>query len=184
MPKCEQCGTRDVKVHFGSGDETEKLCSSCYNDMIAENLGVELEPMIESFTLKDYEGVSRSFHVDRKVDPLGLFLEAAENIKLGYKFAVHGELSENQGDLLNRLIAKVRSGISVKQVETKTFPNGQIYHSIIQDQASGRFEYDETADGVPLVIMDGRPFTWEEFGEMMRSYEGFQFEIKVSDMTD
>jgi hypothetical protein len=184
MAKCEQCDTRDVKVHFGSGDEIEKLCSSCYNDMIAEDLGMELEPLIESFTLKDYEGVSRSFLVDRKVDPLGIFLEAAENIKLGYKFAVHGDLSENQGDLLNRLITKVRSGISVRQVETKTFPNGQIYHSIIQNQAAGRFEYDENADGVPLVIIDGRPFTWEEFGVMLSSYEGFQFEIKVLDMTD
>jgi len=41
----------------------------------------------------------------------GIYLEAAENIKFGYKFTVHGELHSVQTDLLNKFIAKTRKGL-------------------------------------------------------------------------
>nr|WP_154676062.1 hypothetical protein [Bacillus dakarensis] len=40
--------------------------------------------------------MSRTFYVERPLDTEGIFLEAAENIEFGYKFAVHGELNCNQ----------------------------------------------------------------------------------------
>jgi hypothetical protein len=30
----------------------------------------------------------------------------------------------------------------------------------------------------------GKPFTWEEFGRMLMTYEGFQFKLKMYDVTD
>lgn len=50
MEKCEQ--TREVKVHFGYEDEAEKLCSSCYSEMMADHLGMGLKPIIKSVTSK------------------------------------------------------------------------------------------------------------------------------------
>ncbi|WP_452082098.1 DUF7713 domain-containing protein [Bacillus tuaregi] len=35
-----------------------------------------------------------------------------------------------------------------------------------------------------MIIIDGRPFTWEEVGEMVMSYEGFQIKIQMDDVTD
>ena len=84
---------------------------------------------------------------------MGIYLEASENIEFGYKFAVHGELDCNQIELLNKLIEKTRRGISEKHVETKVFPNGQTYKSILNDPITGMIEYDETSDGTPLVIL-------------------------------
>lgn len=89
-------------------------------------------------------------------------MEALENIEFGYKFAVHGELKSNQPELFNKLIEKARKGIGKQQVETKVFPNGQAYKTIINDQITGLIEYDEASDGSPLIIIDGKPFTWEE----------------------
>ncbi|MCM3586987.1 hypothetical protein M3182_14710 [Mesobacillus maritimus] len=160
------------------------LCTHCYNDLMAEELEIDLEPLPETFSMKDYKGVNRTFCVDRRIHPNGIFLEAEENIEFGYKFAVHGELDSNQQELLNKLIEKARKGTGEQQVETRVFPSGQAYHAMISDQLTGLIEYDETSDGTPLVILDGQPFTWEEVGKMLMTYEGFQIKLNLYDPTD
>jgi hypothetical protein len=45
-------------------------------------------------------------------------------------------------------------------------------------------EYDETSDGTPLIIIDGKPFTWEDVGKMLMAFEGFQIKLKMFDVTD
>ncbi|WNS75183.1 hypothetical protein RRV45_20270 [Bacillus sp. DTU_2020_1000418_1_SI_GHA_SEK_038] len=184
MDKCERCGTNEVKIILKDGATSKRLCNNCYNEIMSDELGVDLEQLIESFSLKDYQGVSRTFYVERRLHPVGLYLEAAEDIKYGYKFAIHGELDSNQTELLTKLIEKTRKGIHMQQVKSKLFPNGQAYNSIIHDQFTGIIEYDESSDGVPLIIIDGKPFAWEEVGKMLMTYEGFQIKVKMYDVTD
>jgi hypothetical protein len=46
-------------------------------------------------------------------------------------------------------------------------------------------EWDDAHDGrVPLLIIDGREITWEEFGRMMMSYEGWQFKLSIADKSE
>jgi len=151
---------------------------------MAEELDVELQPLIETFSIKDYQEISRTFHVERRLDPTGIFLEASETIEFGYKFAMQGELDCDQQALLNKLIEKARKGIGKQQVKAGVFPDGQPYHTLMNDQFTGLIEYDETADGLPLVIIDGKPFSWEEVGKMVMTYEGFQMKFEVYDYTD
>jgi predicted ribosome-associated RNA-binding protein Tma20 len=184
MNKCEHCGSYDARVSLAMEEKSMKLCLTCYNEIMSEELEVDVEPLVDSFSLKDYEGVSHTFNVERRIVPTGIFIEAVENIEFGYKFAVDGDLYCNQQELLNKLIEKARKGIREKQVETNFFPSGQTYNSIITDQITGLIEYDETSDGTPLVIIDGKPFTWEEVGKMVMSYEGFQIKVKMYDPTD
>ena len=183
MNQCERCESNDVKVHFRMDATTLHFCSDCYNDFMAEELEVDLEQLTDTFSLEDYQGVSRTFYVDRRIYPNGIYLEAAENIEFGYKFAVHGELNCNQQELFQQLIEKVRKGIKVAHVETKVFPNGQSYNTIINDRITGLIEYDETSDGIPLVIVDGKPYTLEELGKMLMTYEGFQIRLEMYDIT-
>jgi hypothetical protein len=180
MNSCEHCGSKEVKVHL----DDLKLCMDCYNKIMSEELDVELVPLIDTFSLKDFNGTSRTFLVERRMHPVGFFLEAIENIEYGYKFAIHGELNANQPELLNQLIEKTRKGISEQQVESKVFPNGVAYQSIMNDQVKGYIEYDENSEGIPLIIIDGKPFTWEEVGRMLMTFEGFQLKIMLSDITD
>ncbi|MFS0774841.1 hypothetical protein ABC255_02215 [Neobacillus sp. 3P2-tot-E-2] len=184
MNKCERCGSNNTKVHLTMDEGTMHLCMDCYNQLLSEELEVDLEPLIESFSLKDYQGISRTFIVERRLDPLGIFLEAVENIDFGYKFAVYGDLNDNQFVLLNKLIEKVGKGIGKQQVERKVFPNGQPYNTIIDGQFTGLIEYDETADGTPLIIIDGKPYKWGEVGKMLMAYEGFQIKLKMVEVTD
>ncbi|MBS4219006.1 hypothetical protein KHA96_11835 [Bacillus sp. FJAT-49711] len=184
MNKCEQCGSDDVRISITAGESMSVLCLNCYNEQMAKELEVEMEPLTETFTLNDFQGVSRTFIVERRIDPIGIFMEAKERGMFGYKFAVHGELYCNQDELLNTLIEKTSKGIEEQQVETKFFPNGQAYNLIKNDYFTGLIEYDENSENTPLVIIDGRPFTWEEVGKMLKAYEGFQIKIKCYDFTD
>ncbi|MDR7002175.1 hypothetical protein [Neobacillus niacini] len=151
---CEQCGSGKVKVFLDMEAGTMQLCLNCYNERMSEELEVNLEQMVDSFSLKDYEGTTRTFFVEIHLYPTGICLEAVENIEFGYKFAVHGELNSNQQDLLKKLMDKTRKGIGEKQVETKVFPNGLSYYTLMNDQFTGLIECDEASDGVPLSLIE------------------------------
>jgi len=183
MNNCEWCGTDEAKIHL-KGVTSSNICTHCYNALMSEKLGIELEQLIESFTMQDGEGNSRTFYVEMRIHPSGIYLEAKENKDLGYQFAVHGELHNGQSDLLKRLMEKVRNGIQGKQIETMAFQNDQEFHSMLHDQVVGRLEFDEASDGLPLFLIDGKPYTWGEVGKMLMTYEGFQFKLKMYDMTD
>lgn len=184
MNKCEHCKSNEVKVHFTRDTDSSYLCMDCYNKMMGEELGVELEPLIESFSVKDYQGIRRTFFVERQITPGGICLEAAENLAFGYKFAVHGEFTSNQTELVNKLMAKTRKGVAKQQVESNVFPNGQVYHTMIHNQFTGIIEYDGHSNESPLVLIDGKPFTWEQIGKMVLVYEGFQIKLAMYDATE
>ena len=49
----------------------------------------------------------------------------------------------------------------------------------------GRIEWDDAKDGrVPLLNIDGREITWEEFGRMLMSFEGGQFKLEIRDKSE
>ena len=44
----------------------------------------------------------------------------------------------------------------------------------------GRIEWDPQSNGrVPLVVIDGKAFSWEEVGRMLMTFEGFTLEARV-----
>ena len=45
-------------------------------------------------------------------------------------------------------------------------------------------DYDRAPEPLPVVVVDGREFTWEEFGRMLLSFEGWQFRLKIIDRTE
>lgn len=51
--------------------------------------------------------------------------------------------------------------------------------------ARGRIFWDENEDGrLPMLVIDGREISWEEFGRMVRSFEGWQFKLPLPQATD
>lgn len=185
MSRCEQCGFKEVKIRLTAEENTIVLCLNCYNEQMAEELEVDMEQIAETFSLCDFQGISRTFFVEKRIDPIGIFMEAKENIAFGYKFAVHGELDCDQQELLNHLIEKTKKGIAEKQIEINFLTNGQAYNSMTDHYITGLIEYDEASAGEsPIIVIDGKPFTWEEVGQMLTAYEGFQIKIKCYDITD
>ncbi len=46
----------------------------------------------------------------------------------------------------------------------------------------GRIEWDtDTDDAAPLLIVDGKAFTWEQVGRMLMTFEGFTLDARIED---
>ncbi|MDF2788409.1 MAG: hypothetical protein K0S80_1507, partial [Neobacillus sp.] len=54
MKKCERCGLKEAKINFNMLESSMKLCTNCFNKRMSEELEVDLEQLIETFSLKDY----------------------------------------------------------------------------------------------------------------------------------
>jgi len=45
-------------------------------------------------------------------------------------------------------------------------------------------DFDRDPEPLPVVVIDGRELTWEEFGRMLLSFEGWQFRLEIIDRTE
>jgi hypothetical protein len=50
----------------------------------------------------------------------------------------------------------------------------------------GKIEWDESIDHeqVPVLVIDGRQISWNEFGRMLMSFEGWQFKLEIRDKSE
>lgn len=183
MNKCDRCDRRKATMILRD-EHQEKLCFKCYNDMASKELGIKLEDMPEEFTVYDFYGTRRTFTNQQRLYPNGIFLEAVEDIEFGYKFSVHGDLDCNQTGLFQQLVDKVKSGVFKQFVKQEVFPSGQTYHSIKDKEVVGYIDHDEKSQLLPMIVIDGKPYTREQLGEMVMSHEGAQFKMKFFDMTE
>ena len=188
--KCEGCGETvppyDI-VHYGSIDQGyRKLCSRCFNAAVAETSGVEgfenfrLEPI----EMLDCAGVSHQFHF--RTHLLGNFVsleafELQEGNPTGYRFQQIGDPEEDMFGLLGRLIKKMRSALSIKHIK-EIHGHGL---QIADDTVRGRIESnDSDFDRDPVIVVDGQEISWEDFGRMLMSFEGWQFKLEIFDRSD
>jgi hypothetical protein len=37
---------------------------------------------------------------------------------------------------------------------------------------------------MPLVVIDGREISWEQFGRMLMTFEGWQFKLQILDRSE
>lgn len=181
---CQRCENENSYIHLTSEAKTESLCLRCYNLMMTDEYGVEAESYPEGMTIRDGKGTAHYFEIRKRLDPLHIFMEAVEMKEGGYDFKVMGDLYADQGELLLQLIAKAERGMAESYVKEGIFPNGQRYHSIRSGRLAGRVEPDLTDERMPLLGIDGKSYTWEEFGKMLMHYEGFQLKLEMLDSYD
>lgn len=43
---------------------------------------------------------------------------------------------------------------------------------------------DNGASGPPLLVIDGKSLSWDEFGRMLMTYEGFNFRLEIFDRSE
>ena len=56
----------------------------------------------------------------------------------------------------------------------------------IADQTvCGQIDWDAAHDGrVPLLVIDGEEVSWDEFGRMLMTFEGWQFRMEIADRSE
>jgi hypothetical protein len=186
---CEACGTAvpayDI-VSYGSIEKGyRKLCSRCFNAEVASALGLErfenvrLHPVV----MIDCAGERHEFHFRMRLLGSMTALDAFEvkaGVPKGYQFQILGEPEDEPLSLLARLVERMGRSLSVKHLVPSE------HGTQIADQTvCGRIEWDESEDGrVPLLVIDGQEVSWDEFGRMLMSFEGWQFRVAIRDRSE
>lgn len=187
---CESCGKPTEphqSVSLGSMDEGYRhLCLACYNASIAEYAGIDFEHVdFEPLTLSDAVGNEHEFRFGLRLCGDRVVLDAHENTadgSLGYEFQVIGydPLGEPL-ELFRRLLEKMRRALSMCHLrETELGLLGIGDEGVVRATISCDLNSD-SSERVPLLVVDGREVTWEEFGRMLMTYEGWQFRMEVFD---
>jgi len=188
--RCDGCGQPTASyeiVHYGSIERGyRQLCSQCFNTEVAKAAGLEgfEHARFEPVGLADCTGEVHEFHFRTHLFGPGVVLEAFElrdGRPAGYQFKIIGNPTDDLFVLLGRLIEKMRRALSIKHLS-----DGQLGLQIADHRVvRARIDCDVAQDGrVPLLIIDGREITWEEFGCMLMSFEGWQFKLQVADQSE
>jgi hypothetical protein len=127
-------------------------------------------PRTEEFV--DFAGRTRKFTVEQFPVPSGYGVCAAEDVEGddGYVFTAYSTVDPFHalGDLRRR----IRKLLSVRHLLDR---DGEL--SLTHDRLRGRVGYGG-------VVVDGIFLTFDQLAELIQSYEGFQFDLKIVDSSD
>ena len=143
----------------GVGDR----CYRCFNDETADQLGVDFHnTALPPFAVTDVDGVRHRFEIRSMRCPPDT---PCPRVRLGSQARKEGIGSRSLAtsrptphDLFTRLRERIRQGLSVRHVQ-ETEHGWQLTQP---HRLRGVIEWDPETDGeLPLLIVDGRPFTWD-----------------------
>ena len=175
--ECQVCMREESYIHFGE----ERLCLACYNLKMTDLLGVEADPYPEAMIVQNVLGESHHFRLRKRLDPIGIILEAEEQVAGGYRFQMIGDLYSDQQELLVELMSKAERGMAEEFIQEDCYPNGESYRSLRNGRLVGRMEPNLINRSEPIVAINGRNYSWSELGELLMHYEGFQVKLELLD---
>ena len=100
----------------------------------------------------------------------------------GYQFQVLGRSEQDLFTLMGQLVSRIRRLLG--QQHLKTEPHMAGLH-IADFLVRGRITWDENEEGrLPMLVIDGREISWEQFGRMVMGFEGWQFRLEIRDRSE
>lgn len=187
---CEGCGaitpSHDT-VNFSSEEGgSQLLCSRCFNAEVAKLSGLESfdNIRIQPIGITDCAGETHQFHFTQRLLGNMVALDAVEireESPGGYRFQMIGDPEGDAFALLGRLVEKIRRTLSVKHITDDDRHGLQIADQTVR----GRIESDYFGvDHMPVVVVDGREISWDDFGRMLMTFEGCQFKLEIRDISE
>lgn len=180
--QCGVCGkvvgSFDLISVAGVGDR----CHRCFNREMADRLGIDFDhTTFQPIVIADADGVPHIFQVRSLLVATGHEMEALEitnDQRLGYCFRVLGDLETDTWELFRHLYADMRREMARRYVERTEFG----WQLASDHRLVGRIEWDTDTNGaLPLIIIDGKSFTWEQVGRMLMTFEGFTLDARIED---
>ncbi len=79
------------------------------------------------------------------------------------------------------LFERIRRELGRRHIE----PEGSGYRITQDDVVRGQITDDpDSVEQMPLLIIDGKPITWEELGRMVAPNAGFRFKLEIFDRSE
>ena len=157
----------------------------CFNEETAARMGVDFDnTRLQPVTVADAADVEHTFEFRSMIVATGHTRHARERLaeeREGYEFSVLGDFEADVWDLFKALYDRIRRGLAIRHVE-----EGELGWRITDARRlTGRITWDPDRSGeTPLLVIDGRSFTWDQVGRMLMSFEGFTFRAVVDDTID
>ena len=183
---CSACGASVSSydgVSVGYEEGTKFLCPRCYNESIAEYLGLDYEHVsFDPLTLQDLDGVPHTFQFRPHIFGDQLSLDALETgPENGYEFSVIADAEQDLFVTFQALFERIRRELGRRHIE----PKGSGYRITQDDVVRGQITNDrDSFERMPLLIIDGKPMTWEALGRMLTPYAGFRFKLEIFDRSE
>ena len=166
------------------------LCVQCFNAHMAKRLGIENfdNQRLEPISIVAADGAVHQFHFQARLlgDMVTLdAIELEDGAPSGYQFQTVGAPSEDRFIQLGRLVERIREALATKYLE-----DGRHGLQIRGMEVRGSIEADMTEAGNlrldrgPILVIDGREVTWQAFGRMLTTFEGFQFKLQIVDQSE
>lgn len=181
--RCGLCGKILRPYDSISVAKVGERCCRCFNKELADRLGVDFDNTpISPIVVTDADGVRHRFHIRSMLVGTGHAMYAREvrhrDARGGYRFEILGDLEANAQDLFKLLRERIRQGLSVRHVQ-QTEHGWQLTPA---HRLRGVIEWDPHTEGaLPLLIVDGRTFTWDQIGRLLMTFEGFTLNAIVED---
>jgi len=186
--ECNQLRPAFGFVTLSSEDSSpsRSLCPGCYNHGYMQRAGLpDLETsFFEPITRCDSIGKEHTFHfVVHMSTGLGIrAFECVDGCPGGYQFAVMEPPETPVQEAYEELIEKIESGIAVRYLKSSDFPGaGVSQNRLYVNGTAVNGGIEERDDGTPSVVIDGREYSWEEFGEFLSCFTGFDFRLECFD---
>lgn len=185
---CEQCQTgvpAFEMTHFGSSETGFRdLCSRCHNMEVARNCGLEFDHIaFQPLDLTDVTGERHRFHFVLRHLGTMLSLTALEvkaEEPAGYEFRVHGDQDIDPLILMQRLLEQIRRNLAMIHLV-----EGDLGLEIKGTTVRGHITCDPEAELYrPILVIDGREVSWDQFGRMLMTFEGWRIRLEINDPSD
>jgi hypothetical protein len=172
--RCMLCDNPAQVYISGEPDVDLKLCIDCNNRHVADLIDVEVPVDVpKHIIMNDVDGVPHKFEVELLMFPVGMTLIAAEVEKeTRYRADVFAGFDKDFDDLWKMLIHQIEGFLSVKYIDQNAL--------FKEYKAIGYVSYNEERDAHDVII-DGKPYTWQELEKNLSLHEGFRIKIEFAD---
>ncbi len=191
--KCKFCGEyvpRYSIIYVPIDKVYHCSCLKCYNTRMAEYSGYDvtgdnLDPII----LKDSDGIDHKFYFTIKHlgEHVGLeAFEVRDGQRCGYEFSYIGNIQEEFIDLFAKLVERMMNGLYQNHIQWSDLTNTwQINKKrVVRGKISCDLLGNEGYGHPPLIVIDGKELSWEDFGCMLMTFEGFNFKLEIFERND
>lgn len=181
---CADCGGPDARTSL----DGVFRCDGCLNAYLSARTGwpaLPAPPAVETLRAADGREVRIGYRLTWA--PSGLMCAQAEEAELppgdGFSFVVYDDQDADPQEVLGRLRRIVQREVAHAYLEPSGF--GEDPWAIAGTEVAGRVDWSgDDAVRVPSVVVDGRRLTWEEFGRLVASFEGWRFAMRFDSSSD
>lgn len=192
--KCRWCGTpvKDYKdsIMVPAEDGYICLCLHCYNKEISKAAGIDYEDIkLHPVVINDADDVGHEFHFSLRLMGEQQVLSAFEingvHSQTGYEFSIIGDTADGVFPLFSKLYARMLKALGRKHIfKNQETDSWQITNEdIVRGQISCT-RGSTSLNRIPMMVVDGKEIHWEDFGQMLMAYEGFNFKFEIFDQSD